>query len=87
LLGDRVDRVSAETGKLRVSYFASPEAFVDYFKTNYGPTITAYKFIADEPDRVAALDQDLAELGRRSDVGTDSYALDWEYLLFTARKR
>ena len=87
LLGDRIDRVSAQTGKLRVSYFASSEAFVDYFKTNYGPTITAYKFIADEPDRVAALDQDLTELGRRSDVGTDSYVLDWEYLLFTARKR
>jgi hypothetical protein len=26
------------------------------------------------------------ELGRGFDVGTDSTVLDWEYLIFTARK-
>jgi hypothetical protein len=63
-----------------------PEAFRDYFKINYGPTISAYRFIADDPDKVAALDQDLAELGRRFNVGADSFVLDWEYLLFTAHR-
>jgi hypothetical protein len=86
LLGDRVDQVHTEKRNLRVSYFATPEAFRDYFKINYGPTISTYRFIADDPDRVAALDQDLVELGRRFDVGTDSTVLDWEYLIFTARK-
>jgi SAM-dependent methyltransferase len=86
LLGDRVEQVRTETRNLRVTHFASPEAFRDYFKTNYGPTISAYKFIADDPERVAALDHDLAELGRRFDVGTDSFVQDWEYLIFTARK-
>jgi SAM-dependent methyltransferase len=86
LLGDRIEQVRTKTGKLRVTHFATPEAFRDYFKTNYGPTISAYKFIADDPDRVAALDHDLAELGRRFDVGTDSTVIDWEYLVFTARK-
>ena len=86
LLGDRVDQVSAETRKLRVTHFASPQEFRDYFKTNYGPTITAYRFIADDPGRVAELDHDLAELGKRFDVGTDSTVLDWEYLIFIARK-
>ncbi len=86
LLGDRVDQVSAETRKLRVTHFASPQEFRDYFKTNYGPTITAYRFIADDPGRVAELDHDLAELGQRFDVGTDSTVLDWEYLIFIARK-
>ncbi|HEX7211765.1 MAG TPA: class I SAM-dependent methyltransferase [Propionibacteriaceae bacterium] len=86
LLGDRVEQVSAETRTLRVTHFASPEGFRDYFKTNYGPTIAAYRFIADKPDRVAALDHDLAELGQRFDVGTDSTVLDWEYLIFIARK-
>ena len=38
------------------------------------------------PDRVAALDRDLVELARRFDLGTDSTVLDWEYLLFTARR-
>jgi SAM-dependent methyltransferase len=86
LLGDRIEQVCTETRKLRVTHFATPEAFRDYFKTNYGPTISAYKFIADDPVRVAALDHDLAELGRRFDVGTDSTVIDWEYLVFTARK-
>jgi SAM-dependent methyltransferase len=86
LLGDRIEHVQTATQTLRVTHFASPEAFRDYFKSNYGPTISAYRFIADDPDRGAALDHDLAELGRRFDVGTDSFVLDWEYLLFTARK-
>jgi len=86
LLGDRVEQVRTETRALRVTHYATPEAFRDYFKINYGPTISAYRFIADDPGRVAALDQDLAELGRRFDVGTDSFVLDWEYLLFTARR-
>ena len=86
LLGDRIEEVQTATQTLRVTHFASPEAFRDYFKSNYGPTISAYRFIADDQDRVAALDHDLAELGRRFDVGTDSFVLDWEYLLFTARK-
>ena len=86
LLGDRVEQVRTETRALPVTHYATPEAFRDYFKINYGPTISAYRFIADDPGRVAALDQDLAELGRRFAVGTDSFVLDWEYLLFTARR-
>jgi hypothetical protein len=45
LLGDRVDQVRTETRTLPVTYFATPEAFRDYFKINYGPTISAYRFI------------------------------------------
>jgi SAM-dependent methyltransferase len=86
LLGDRVEQVQTETRAVRVSYFATPEAFRDYFKANYGPTISIYKAIADDPERVAALDRDLVELGRRFDVGTGATVLDWEYLILTARK-
>lgn len=86
LFGDRVEDVHTETRALRVTHFATPEAFRDYFKSNYGPTIVAYRGLADDPDRAQALDRDLADLGRRFDVGTDSTVLDWEYLLFLARK-
>ena len=86
LLGDRVEQVRTETRTLRVTHYTSPEAFRDYFKTNYGPTISAYRFIADDHERVAALDHDLTELGQRFGIGTDSYLLDWEYLIFIARK-
>lgn len=34
-------------------------------KANYGPTIAVYRFIADDPAKVAGLDADLAALGDR----------------------
>jgi SAM-dependent methyltransferase len=85
LLGDRVTDFTAQLRTLRVDQFADGTAFRDYFKANYGPTIAAYRGIAAEPDRVAALDAQLAELGDRYLAG--SSAMEWEYLLVTARKR
>ena len=79
---------SAQRRTVRVHSFETPEMFRDFFKERYGPTITVYKIIADDPERVAALDRDLADLGRDSDLGTGSggISLEWEYLLFTARR-
>ena len=84
LLGDRVTSVEARRQKLRVDVFGTPEEFREYFKTNYGPTIAVYKFNAADPDKVAALDKDLADLGRRFTNSDGS--LDWEYLLLTAQR-
>jgi hypothetical protein len=84
LLGDRVAEFTAIRRNLAVTAFESPEEFRDYFKERYGPTIAAYRNIADDPERVAALDRDLADLARRFDRGSGD--LDWEYLLVTARK-
>jgi len=87
LLGDRVTEVTARRRLLEVDRFASPEAFRDCFKARYGPTVAAYRGIADDPERVAALDRDLAELARGHDRGVGKTVMDWEYLLLTARKR
>ncbi|GAA2408628.1 methyltransferase domain-containing protein [Streptomyces coeruleofuscus] len=88
LLGDRVTDVRAERRTVRVDRFETPEAFRDYFKERYGPTITVYKNIAGDPERTAALDRDLADLARDGDLGTGGggTALEWEYLLLTARR-
>ena len=84
LLGDRVTDVATERRALTVDRFGDGAAFRDYFKTNYGPTITAYRAIADDADRVAALDADIAALGDRFLNGSST--MEWEYLLLTARK-
>ncbi len=84
LLADRVTGISAHRKTVRVSLFTRPEEFRDYFKAHYGPVIAVYRSIADDPDKTAALDHDLAELARRHDQGAG--AMDWEYLLLTARK-
>ncbi|MEU1934536.1 class I SAM-dependent methyltransferase [Streptomyces coeruleorubidus] len=88
LLADRVTDVRAERRTVRVDRFETPEAFRDYFKERYGPTITVYKNIAGDPERTAALDRDLADLARDGDLGTGGggTALEWEYLLLTARR-
>ena len=86
LLGDRVTEISASKASLVVDEFATPAAFRDYFKANYGPTIAVYKFIADDPEKVAALDRELEELGQRFDHGDGSTVLDWEYLLLTGER-
>ena len=84
LLGDRVTDVSAQARKLQVDAFSTAEEFRDFFKATYGPTIAVYKAIADDPAKVAALDEALLELGRKHDLGGG--AMEWEYLLFTARR-
>src|SRR3954447_12514541 len=87
LLGDRVTEVSASKASLVVDEFATPAAFRDYFKANYGPTIAVYRAIADEKELVAALDRELEQLARRFDRGTSgSPVLDWEYLLLTCER-
>jgi SAM-dependent methyltransferase len=85
LFGGRLTDVSVRRQAATVDHFASPEAFRDYFKSRYGPTVATYRGIAGDPERVAALDRDLAELAQRHDQSTETTVMDWEYLLFTAR--
>jgi SAM-dependent methyltransferase len=86
LLGDRVTDVVARRQTVTVGGFASPEAFRDFWKSVYGPTIVAYRGIADDPERTAALDRELAALVARYDRGSGSVVMEWEYLLLTARR-
>ena len=84
LLGDRVADVVTERRMLLIDNFANGAEFRDYFKTLYGPTISVYRNIEGDPDRVAALDADIAQVGD-SVLGSSS-TMEWEYLLLTARK-
>jgi len=79
--------VRATRQTVRVDLFGHPEDFRDYFKARYGPTIAVYRGLADDPQRAVALDAELAELARRHDRGSGRTIMEWEYLLFTARKR
>lgn len=87
LLGDRVTDVVARKQTLTTDLFPTPEAWRDYWKTVYGPTIAVYRNIADDPERVAALDRDLTALAARYDRGTGATVMEWEYLIVTARRR
>jgi SAM-dependent methyltransferase len=86
LLGDRVTDVRATVQSLTVDAFAGPEDFRDYFKRNYGPTMAVYKSLADQPDRIAALDQELADLAARFGFANGATTMQWDYLLLTATR-
>jgi ubiquinone/menaquinone biosynthesis C-methylase UbiE len=88
LLGERVTDVQARKQSLAVRSFHQPEDFVRYFKSHYGPTISVYKFISEDGDKVKELDRALTELAESfGDAHGDSpFQMEWEYLLFTAKK-
>jgi ubiquinone/menaquinone biosynthesis C-methylase UbiE len=87
LLGDRVADVAATRETVVVDRFDSGEAFRDYFKHHYGPTIAVYNRIADDPEQVRRLDSALAELARSHGLDRPGAPVEWEYLLVTARVR
>lgn len=86
LLRDRVTDVAAHRQTVTVDSFGDPQGFRDYFKSHYGSTIAVYRAIAEDPERVAALDAEIADLAERHDRGSDTMTMDWEYLVLTARR-
>ena len=86
LLGGGVTAFTATRGTVTVDGFASPAEWRDWFADRYGPVRMVRAALAATPDRVSALDTDLADLARRYDRGTGRTVMDWEYLLVTARR-
>jgi hypothetical protein len=82
LFGDRVTDLTASQQLLRAEGMDDPMAFREYFKQNYGPTIAAYRGLADDPARAAELDQALDDLVAR--FHAPDGGIDWEYLLVVA---
>jgi len=84
LLGDRVSDLTASQQLLNVDRIAEPATFREYFKSHYGPTIAAYRGLADDPARTAELDRALLDLAER--FRTPDGGLAWEYLLVVATR-
>ena len=83
LFGDRVSDLVARQQTLRVDRFGRGSEFRDYMKRTYGPVIAVYKFNAADQAKVEALDAEVAALGDRF---LHDGAMEWEYLLVTARR-
>lgn len=85
LLGDRVTDVEARRETLRVERFSRAQDFRDFFKHRYGPTVAAYRGIADDTAKVAALDAALDDLAQGY-LDEGGGTMGWDYLLLTARR-
>ncbi len=86
LFAERITDFTATRHEVAVEAFATPQAFVDFFRANYGPTVAAYRAIADDPGRTAALNDALVSLARGHDRGKGKTVMDWEYLLVHCSK-
>ena len=88
LFGDRLDSLEM-TRSTYVERAASPRDYRELFKQTFGPLVAICETLADQPDRVAALDRDFLEFAtranRRGPGGPAEYV--YEYLLVIAGKR
>ena len=65
---------------------ATPQAYVDFYKETFGPIVATYSALADQPDRVAELDQAMLDVATRWNLGTPEAAeYHYDYLLIVAR--
>jgi ubiquinone/menaquinone biosynthesis C-methylase UbiE len=66
----------------------SVRGYCELFQEAFGPMVAIRASLADQPDRLAALDRDVAEFVARSNRGTtDRVEIPYEYLLVIARRR
>jgi SAM-dependent methyltransferase len=84
LLGDRVEALEHRRAYVDVDVFAGPGAFRTYFRDNYGPTLVAYRGLADQPARTAELDAALD--GLAAEFRDSSGRMRWEYVLVSGRR-
>ena len=78
LLGDEISSIAC-TERTFVYRFRSAEAFVDYFRTYYGPTVKAFEAVGDAGSD--ALFADLVHLVRRhAGTGTGPVAIPATWL-------
>jgi ubiquinone/menaquinone biosynthesis C-methylase UbiE len=87
LLGERVDSLEL-TRREYVETASSPLAYLEFFNETFGPIIALRAFLANQPDRVAALDREFLEFATRANRGAPEGRAEYhyEYLLVVARK-
>ena len=67
----------------------TPHAYREFFKETFGPVVATYAALADQPDRLEALDRDFLEFATRSNRGAPDGPAEYlyQYLSMVARKR
>ncbi|MGH3016760.1 MAG: class I SAM-dependent methyltransferase [Gaiellaceae bacterium] len=88
LFGDRVESLEMTEGTYTEGA-PSPQAYVDLYKETFGPVISLYEALHDEPDRVAQLDREFLDFAERANRGAPDGSAEYpyEYVLVVARKR
>ena len=88
LFGDRVESLEMSE-RTYTERAPSPQEYVDLYKETFGPAVSVYEALRDQPGRTASLDREFLEFARHANRGaTDGLAeYPYEYRLVVARKR
>jgi ubiquinone/menaquinone biosynthesis C-methylase UbiE len=88
LFGDRVSSLDLARKTYVERSPGSACDYADFFAETFGPLIAIRGLLADDPDRVAALDREFYEFAERSNTGSEDAAeYVYDYLLVVARRR
>ena len=86
LFGNRITSLEM-TRREYVETAASPREYYELFQQTFGPMVAIRASLADQPDRLAALERDfLAFVARSNRATTERVEIPYEYLLVVARK-
>jgi SAM-dependent methyltransferase len=87
LLGDAVPALHCERRSYTERVAGGPADYVAFFGKTFGPLIALRTMLADDPERLAALDRDLLAFARRANTGPSEgpVACPYDYLLAVAR--
>ena len=88
LFGDRLESLEMTRDEY-IERADSPSTYCELFKQAFGPVAAIYESLANEPDRLAALERDLLDFATRANRGTPDGPAEYhyEYLLVVAGKR
>jgi ubiquinone/menaquinone biosynthesis C-methylase UbiE len=88
LFGDRLASLELTRGSYVERSPGDPAAYREFFKQTFGPVIALYAALADEPDRLAAMDREFLEFATRTNQAPPDQPAEYpyEYLLVVGRR-
>lgn len=88
LFGDRLAALELTRGSYVERSPGDPAAYCEFFKQTFGPVIALHAALADEPDRLAAMERDFLEFATRSNQAPPDRPAEYpyEYLLVVGRR-
>ncbi len=88
LFGDRLASLELSRRSYVERSPGDPAAYCEFFKETFGPMVALRAELADEPDRLAALDRDFLEFATRANQAPPDRPAEYpyEYLLVVGRR-
>ena len=88
LFGDRVESLEMKE-RMYTEGAPSPQEYVDLYKETFGPVVSIYEALREDPDTAARLDREFLDFATQANRGAPDGSAEYpyEYVLVVARKR